>query len=156
VFRRIVLALDGTASGDVAMSFAMATAADQACAVHVVHVNEYLVGGNGLTLRPRAEAVELVRAAVAAFDAVGVPASGSVRVAKYCDVGAAVAEVAREVEADAILVGSHRRRAVKRFFASGVREQTARHSVLPILTAPAPLDIPNNGFELTGSLIVDH
>ena len=54
MFDRILLALDDSPAGDVATVFATALARRTGPTVHVLHVNERLVGGNGLTLRSRA------------------------------------------------------------------------------------------------------
>ena len=51
MFERILLALDDSPAGEVATAFAGALAqrAGTAASVHVLHVNEGLVGGHGLT-----------------------------------------------------------------------------------------------------------
>ena len=54
MLKRILLALDSSDSGPVAVSFTMALAS-QATEVRVLHINEFLVGGRGLTLETSAE-----------------------------------------------------------------------------------------------------
>ena len=51
MFTRILLAVDGTESGDVAVSFTSALARQFDAQVRVVHVNELLVGGRGFGRR---------------------------------------------------------------------------------------------------------
>src|SRR3984957_7116219 len=53
MLKRILLALDSSDFGPVAVSFTMALAS-QATAVRVLHINEFLVGGRGLTLETSA------------------------------------------------------------------------------------------------------
>ena len=83
MFDRILLALDDSPAGEVATVFATALACRSGATVHVLHVNERLVGGNGLTLRSKQEATELVTAAVRQLADAGVRAGGSVHVSSY-------------------------------------------------------------------------
>jgi K+-sensing histidine kinase KdpD len=54
--------------------------------------------------------------------------------------GKEVCRAARERDADAIVLGSQRRRRFGRLFSTQVREQTTRITELPVLTAPSPLE----------------
>ena len=56
MFERILLALDDSPAGEVATAFtgALAQRAGAETSVHVLHVNERLVGGRGVTLHTRA------------------------------------------------------------------------------------------------------
>ena len=83
MFDRLLLALDDSPAGEVATLFAAALARRTDATVHVLHVNERLVGGNGVTLRSRDDATALVSAAVEQLAEAGVRAGGSVRVSSY-------------------------------------------------------------------------
>ena len=83
MFDRLLLALDDSPAGEVATLFAAALARRTGATVHVLHVNEHLVGGNGVTLRTRQESTDLVSAAVRQVAAAGVRAGGSVCVSSY-------------------------------------------------------------------------
>ena len=141
MFDRLLLALDDSPAGDVATVFAGALARRTGATVHVLHVNERLVGGNGVTLRTHAEATELVTAAVRQLARAGVRAGGSVRVSSYRDVPDRIVAAARERSADAIVLGSNRNRRLGRLFSARVRERTTRRTSLPVLTAPAPMKV---------------
>ncbi len=141
MFTHILLALDETPAGDVAVLFTGALACRTGASVHVLHVNERLVGGNGVTLRSRREARDLVTDAVQQLATAGVRAGGSVCVSSYRGVPARIVTSAHERAADAIVLGSHRHRRLGRLFAGQVRERTTRLTSLPILTAPAPLKV---------------
>jgi len=141
MFDRLLLALDDSPAGDVATVFAGALARRTGATVHVLHVNERLVGGNGVTLRTRAEASGLVTAAVHRLAQAGVRAGGSVRVSSYRDVPDRIVAAARERSADAIVLGSNRNRRLGRLFSARVRERTTRRTSLPVLTAPAPMKV---------------
>jgi nucleotide-binding universal stress UspA family protein len=143
MFERILLALDDSPAGEVATAFAGALAqrAGTAASVHVLHVNEGLVGGHGLTLRTRQEAIDLVTAAVRQLADVGVRAGGSIWVSTYRDVPGRIVAEAAERSAGAIVLGSNRRRRWGRLFSAQVRERTTRLTSLPVLVAPAPLKV---------------
>jgi nucleotide-binding universal stress UspA family protein len=145
MFDRILLALDDSPAGEVATVFAAALARRTGAAVHVLHVNERLVGGNGLTLRSRHDAAELVTAAVRQLAEAGVRAGGSVRVAAYRGVPLRIVEAAQDRRADAIVFGSNRSRHLGRLFSPQVRERTTRLTSLPVLTAPSPLKVTSLG-----------
>jgi len=141
MFDRILLALDDSPAGEVAALFAAALARRADATVHVLHVNERLVGGNGVTLRSRDEATDLVSSTVAQLAESGVRASGSVCVSSYRGVPSRIVDVALERSADAIVLGSTRHRRLGRLFSGQVRERTTRLTALPVLTAPAPLKV---------------
>lgn len=141
MFDRILLALDHSPSGEIATAFAAALAQRTGSSVHVLHVNERLVAGNGVTLRPRHEAAEFVSETVRQLADIGVRADGSVRVSSYRRVADRIVATANERGAGAIVLGSHRNRRLGRLFSAGVRERTTRLTTLPVLTAPAPLRV---------------
>ena len=107
----------------------------------MLHVNERLVGGNGVALRSRQEATDLVSDAVRQVAEAHVHAGGSVCVAPYRRVPERIVTTALERSADAIVVGSTRRRRLGRLFSPRVRERTTRLTALPVLTAPSPLQV---------------
>jgi nucleotide-binding universal stress UspA family protein len=139
MFDRFLLAIDESPASEVATVFASALARRSGASVHVLHVNEYLVGGRGLTLHTAHDATKLVSDAVGELSANGVSAAGSVCLATYRHVPQRIVEVARERGAEAIVLGSNRHRRLHRAFSTHVRERTTRLTPLPVLTAPAPL-----------------
>ncbi len=143
MFERILLALDDTPAGEVATAFtgALAQRAGIGTSVHVLHVNERLVGGRGLTLHTRREATDLVTGAVRQLADAGVRAGGSVCVSSYRAVPERIVAVAAERSAGAIVLGSTRRRRWGRLLSAQVRERTTRLTSLPVLVAPAPLQV---------------
>jgi nucleotide-binding universal stress UspA family protein len=154
MFDRLLLALDDSPAGEVATLFAAALARRSGAGVHVLHVNERLVGGQGVTLRSRTESTALVTGAVQQLAEAGVRASGSVRVSSYRNVPERIVSAAFERSADAIVLGSTRNRRLGRLFSARVRERTTRLTALPVLTAPAPLKVtsPDELAEWPGNL----
>ena len=77
MLKRILLALDSSDSGPVAVSFTMALASE-ATEVRVLHINEFLVGGRGMTLETLAESGVLLDEALLQLRSCGLMASGAV------------------------------------------------------------------------------
>ncbi len=138
MLKRILLALDSSDSGPVAVSFTMALAS-QATEVRVLHINEFLVGGRGLTLETSAEATVLLEEALLQLRSCGLTATGALSTATCFSVAECIVAEADRWPADAIVLGSARRRGLRRLACQGVRERVVRSSCLPVLTAPAPL-----------------
>ena len=141
MFQRILLAVDAGDAGRVATSFTVALARKCGAAVHVVHVNEYLLGGRGITSETPAEAADVVADALRDMHAAGVRATGMTYRTTVFDVPAAICDLADQVRADVIVVGSRRRRILPSFMRRGTREHIARRTALPVITAPAPLRV---------------
>ncbi len=139
MFERLLLAIDDSPASEVAISFATALAQQGDSTVHVLHVNEYIVGGRNVTLKTKAEATELIGGAVLSLRTAGVRASASALIASHRDVPATIVEVAHARGAHAIVLGSRRQKRLGRIFSPQVRERTTRLTALPILTAPSPL-----------------
>ncbi|MGH8979940.1 MAG: universal stress protein [Acidimicrobiales bacterium] len=140
MFQRILLAIDAGDPGSVATSFTVALAKKCEAAVHVLHVSPYLVGGAGFTSESPAEAADIVAEALREIHAAGVRATGVTYRTTAFDLPAAICDLADQCRADAIVVGSRRRRGCA-FLRRSTHERIARRTSLPILTAPAPLRI---------------
>jgi nucleotide-binding universal stress UspA family protein len=141
MFTRILLALDGTESSEVAISFATALAGMSDSSVRVAHVNELLVGGRGFASETERESMEIVDKAVGALRREGVDADGVHYLANCFTIADRIAEAATDWGADVIVFGSKRRRWLPRLFGGGLRERVTRSSGLPVLAAPAPLKV---------------
>jgi nucleotide-binding universal stress UspA family protein len=141
MFNRILLAIDDSPSGPAAVSFTIAMANNSHAPVHVVHLNEFVVGGRGHTLETRNEAAQLVDHAVAELQAAGVDATGEVRLSNCFAVADHIAESAAESGADVIVVGSRPRSRWGGLRGKGVSERIAENTALPVVTAPPPLRV---------------
>jgi nucleotide-binding universal stress UspA family protein len=145
MFTRLLLAIDDSSGSEVATDFVTALARHHGASVHVFHVNEYLVGGRGLTLRTRAEATDLLAGVVAQLRGAGVATTGSAVTATYREVASRIVGEARQQGVDAIILGSERHRRLGRLFSPKVRARTIRLTSLPVITAPSPLEISAGG-----------
>jgi len=141
MFTRILLAIDDSASSEAALSFGAAMARQSSASVRIVHVNELLVGGRGLTVETQAQATRRVESAVTSLQDAGIPSDGAVYVASCFGVADGIANAAHDWSADVIVLGSRRHRRFSRFAGKGIRERVTVLTPLPILTAPAPLHV---------------
>jgi nucleotide-binding universal stress UspA family protein len=139
MFTRILLADDGTQSGETAGSFVTALARRFGSSVRVVHVNELLVGGRGYASETELESMEIVDRAVGELRGQGIDADGVHYLANCFTIADRIAEAAKEWGADVIVFGSKRRRWFSRFGGAGLRERVTSITGLPVLAAPAPL-----------------
>ncbi len=144
MFKRILLALDSSESGQVAISFTIALAASCRAEVRIVHVSQGELDHRGLSCMTPYDARYLVDDATLRFRCAWVTATGVARLIPTTtsrSVSESIADEARRWAADAIVLGSQRRRGLCRVTSRGVREQVTRLSCLPVLTAPAPLRV---------------
>ncbi len=140
MLKRILLALDSSDSGPVAVSFTIALACDGA-AVRIVHINEFQIGGRGLNVETAEEAGHVVEAAVAQLRSCGIQASGHASMATCSGIADYIVAEAASWPADAIVLGSSRRHGMRRLLSHGVRNRVIRLTHLPVLTAPPPLTV---------------
>ena len=148
MFQQLLLAIDDSPGSQVAVSFAVSLAEPGTTSVRVFYVNEYLVGGRGITLHTQAEATDLVADAMRQLNSTKIEATGAVCIASYRQVADRIVEAARDHGADAIVLGSSRRRYLGRLFSRQLRERTTRLTALPVITAPPPLEVAGARFEL--------
>ena len=137
--QRFLVAVDDTESSPVTLSFAAAVARAEQASVHVVYVNTLIPGARGHAQSTDTEAARLVESAVRDLHDAGVAATGSVIVANALRLPQAIVGAAEDVGAGAILVGSRRRRSLRRLLGRGTRERIISLTGLPVLVAPAPL-----------------
>jgi nucleotide-binding universal stress UspA family protein len=141
MFTRILLAIDDSESSQAAVSFATAMARQSAASVRVVHVNEFLVGGRGVTVRTQAEAIEHLEGAVNTLRAAGIPTEGVLYLTNSFSIDRRITNSAHDWSADVIVLGSRRQRRFSRFAGKGVRDRVIALTSLPVLAAPSPLHV---------------
>ncbi len=141
MFQRLLLAIDGSPSGQTAVSFTCGLVAGTGAEVRVLHVSQHQSRSRGLPITTAQEADRIVTGAVLELLLAGVAVSGHVCVASCCTIADRIAAEAVAWRADAIVAGSRRRRGWRRLGSHGVRDAVTRQTGLPVLTAPAPLEV---------------
>ena len=144
MYKNIVIAVDGSAVSDAALYHAIALAKDQRAHLHIVHVVDIM----GMPWADLGESVEvdmpaiyrqqgqsLLERAVAQATRAGLPSTSILLESEA--VGQRVAELladqARSVQADLVVLGSHGYRGLSRLFLGSVAEGTSRLSTVPVL-----------------------
>jgi nucleotide-binding universal stress UspA family protein len=163
MFTRILLAIDNSASSEAAVSFVTAMASQSSASVRIVHVNEFLVGGRGMTTETQAEAIGHLEGAVNSVRAAGIPTEGALYLTSCFGVEDRITNSAHDWSADVIVLGSRRQRRISwfnRFAGKGVRERVINLTSLPVLTAPAPLKVTSGNLpdlkELESAPLADY
>lgn len=107
-FERILLATDESEQAEAAVAVAASFALSSQASVRVIHVwNLEVHHRHGVwDVETRSEAARLIAAAVNRLRELGVEADGEVGRADHNHVGAAIAESAREFNADLVVIGS--------------------------------------------------
>jgi nucleotide-binding universal stress UspA family protein len=145
MFQKLLFAMDDTERSEVALSFATAVARECSAVVHVLYVNEYVVGSRGIPVFTDEKSIALVTDAICQLRSEGIRATGSVRRAPYRRVAPTIASMAAAVSADAIILGTGRSRHLGRLFSHHVRERVIRLTSLPVIAAPSPLGVTPTG-----------
>jgi nucleotide-binding universal stress UspA family protein len=139
MFETIVVALDGSECANRALDVAVGLAANEGAKLRICSVVDPIVVAGTAPPSPAAdlalaemerEARRLVKDAVAAAKAAGVEASGDMRL------GVPYEEILRYAKAaggDAIVVGTHGRTGVRRFFMGSVAESVLREARCPVI-----------------------
>jgi nucleotide-binding universal stress UspA family protein len=138
MFQRIVLAVDGDDATAVATSFTVGLARSNNAAVHVLHVQEYLLGGRGHTVLSQREAEDLVLGVLGELWAAQVDATASIVRATVQHAASAIADTALAQAADVIVMGRQSRRRLPRL-GRGLRARVSDCTEVPVVVAPPPL-----------------
>jgi nucleotide-binding universal stress UspA family protein len=137
VLGRIVVGVKRFDADRPVLRLATALASETGSAVHVVHVRERRCTKAGpCYAETMKEASCVVEEAVFELRMAGVGASGKVANTLQGRVAQAILDQADVCAADAIVVGWHRRRGLRRLLRGGERERLMRLSSLPVILAP--------------------
>lgn len=140
MFKTIVVATDGSIDGDRAVASAGTLAAAGASRVVVVHVTE-VVGGRGGAVPFAADEDELrarINSQVSELKAAGVPADLLIHTLRTGGPARDIAEDAKAVDADLIIVGWRGRSAVSQMFLGSVIVRLLHVAHCPVLVVPPP------------------
>ncbi|HWC70218.1 MAG TPA: universal stress protein [Actinomycetota bacterium] len=134
MFERIVVAIDGSREGGKSVPVAIDLAQRYGASVTVVHVREHTkYEGTDVDLGPEMPAEELVGGVVRAFDDAGVRARGEIRRVSPGDTPEQIVEVAREIEAGLIVMGTRGMTEWKSLVLGGVANKVVQHAPCPVL-----------------------
>lgn len=145
LFRRILVAIDGSPPSQLALSKAIRLAVDAAADLRIVHAVELDTQSEEISdLAEYEDAVRrdastlLQEASVqAAAMAVQADTAQLERGTLQESIGELVAAEAERWGADLLVLGTHGRRGVSRFLLGSVAESVARRATMPVLLVPA-------------------
>jgi nucleotide-binding universal stress UspA family protein len=134
MYERIVVAVDGSREGGKTVPAALELAQKFGSDVTVVHVREHTkYEGSDVDLGPDIPAEELVSEIVDRFTAAGVQARGEVRRVAPGDTPEQIVQVAREVDAGLIVMGTRGMTEWKSMLLGGVANKVVHHAHCPVL-----------------------
>ena len=140
MFNTIMVATDGSKHGDRAVDVAKSFARQGKSKVVVVYVTEFLVGKSlSYPLAPNEdEILTKIKAQVADFNAVGVPAELTTDVVSFGGPAHVIAGAAESVGADLIVVGSRGHSPLSQVVLGSVPVRLLQISTCPVLVVPPP------------------
>lgn len=150
MYKRILVAIDGSANAANALEHAAALASGLSASLRLIHVVDMGLMPYGPEIGLDIDALLEARYAAAekvladARDSVQAP--GVVVETKLVDtalptihVATTIAEAAASWPADLVVLGTHGRRGVERWLLGSVAEGVARRSTVPVLLVPMPV-----------------
>ena len=144
MFKRILVPVDGSETSTKALVAALQLARESGGRVRIVHALDelaYLSGyeySGDMLEQARQYAKKVVDDAVALAASAGVSADGQLLEAPGRRLGDIVADQARAMEADLVVVGTHGRRGIGRLVLGSGAEQVIRMAPVPVLAVREP------------------
>jgi nucleotide-binding universal stress UspA family protein len=140
VINVIVLGLDGSELSDRAIPVAQELATVQGARIEVVHVRELMVGrAGGYPVNPDEDEIEAkIRRQVDDLNKAGTPASLHLVTAVTHGPAHEIADVAEEVDADLIAVGTRGHAPVAGLLLGSVTQRLLHIAPCPVLAVPPP------------------
>ena len=138
MFKRIVWATDGSEAADRALPYAKELAEGAGRTLVVVHANEFLAGraGGYPVLADEAELEEKIRGQVKSARDEGIKATFKLVSGAAPHAAHLIAEAAKEVDADVIVVGTRGHGAVAGLLLGSVTQRLLHVAPCPVLAVP--------------------
>jgi nucleotide-binding universal stress UspA family protein len=134
VFKRILVAVDGSPKSEKTITIALDLAERYSSSATIVHVREYeRYEGTDVDLGPPIPADELVDQVVARFRERGVDTSGEIRRVSAGDTPQQIVEAAEASDAELIILGSRGMSEFKSLLLGGVANKVVQHASCPVL-----------------------
>ncbi|HLB38848.1 MAG TPA: universal stress protein [Actinomycetota bacterium] len=134
MFARIVVAIDGSVEGGKTVPVAIEMASRFGSVVTVVHVREHAkYEGSDVDLGPDISAEALVEGTLERFREAGIAAQGEIRRVRPGDTPEQIVQVASDVEADLIVLGTRGMTEWRSMLLGGVANKVVQHAHCPVL-----------------------
>lgn len=134
MFKRLLVAVDGSPKSEKTITIALDLAERYGAHVTVVHVREYeRYEGADVDLGPPIPADELVDHVVSRFKERGVDTTGEIRRVSAGDTPQQIVDAAEAAEAELIILGSRGMSELKSMLLGGVANKVVQHATCPVL-----------------------
>ena len=134
MFERVLVAVDGSPESGKTVPVAVDLAQRYASQVTVIHVREYeRYEGSDVDLGPPVTAEDLIERVLAMFRDAGVDARGEIRRTTSGRTPEQIVEVARQAQADLIIMGTRGMTEWKSLLLGGVANKVVHHAPCPVL-----------------------
>ncbi|MEP6758566.1 MAG: universal stress protein [Actinomycetota bacterium] len=134
MFDRIVVAVDGSREGGKTVPAAIQLATKFNSSLTVVHVREHTkYEGSDVDLGPDQPADELMESVLGQIRAAGLNAHGEIRRVNPGDTPEQIVSVAKDVDADLIVMGTRGMTEWKSMLLGGVANKVIHHAHCPVL-----------------------
>jgi nucleotide-binding universal stress UspA family protein len=134
MFEHILVAVDGSPRSEKTVEIAIDLARRYGSGVTVVHVREYeRYEGDDVDMGPPVPADKLVQDVLDAFQEQGVDARGEIRRVSSGDTPEQIVDVAKQSQADLIVMGSRGMTEWKSLLLGGVANKVVHHATCPVL-----------------------
>lgn len=165
MYDRILVAVDGSPTADRALDEAIQLAKKLGSELVIAHVidNAYLkydvgyIDIRGFTEALMAQGKQIIAEARTKAEKAGVRARGLVvddPIGTF-DIGFAIEQTAKDVGAQALVLGTHGRRGFRRLFLGSVAESVLRQSTLPVLLVRAvPTEVTGAATEPLSNVVI--
>jgi nucleotide-binding universal stress UspA family protein len=138
MFKTIVLALDGSEGSKKAIPTAVALAQQDGARIVVAHVEQDIAGkGGGPIVATEDEIQAEIRQQAEELSNDGVEASVEMRSVTLGGPAHAIADIAREANADLIVAGTHGHTAIGGFLLGSVTQRLLQVASCPVLVVPS-------------------
>jgi nucleotide-binding universal stress UspA family protein len=147
MFKRVVWATDGSSAADVALDYAKALVAQEGAELIAIHVDEVMAGPRAAYLTINAEepeAKEKIKQQVEELQATGVKAAEVLATRTEGGAAQAIADAARDAQADLIIVGTRGHTALAGLLVGSVTQRLLHVSDIPVLSIPPTATVPTD------------
>lgn len=153
MFKKVLWATDGSPTAALALPYALGLGEPDHAKLVVVHVREIFVGrGGGFpVLADETELREQIARQVKELRDTGLDATFIVRTCTGGHAARTIADIAKEVEADLIVVGTHGYGRVANVLLGSVTQGLLHAGVCPVLAVPTGTVVEAKEPELAGS-----
>jgi nucleotide-binding universal stress UspA family protein len=151
MFKTVIWATDGSEAATTALQFARALVEQSGGELVALHANEVFVGraGGYPVLADESELEEKIRRQVDELRADGVDATFKLISGVYGDPAHTIADTARELGADAIVVGTRGHSTIAGLLVGSVTHRLLHVAPCPVLAVPKAKKAPTREPELT-------